>query len=217
MKYISYIRVSTKKQGRSGLGLEAQRDRIASFAKLHGLEVIAEYCDIESGANDARPELEAAMAHARKTKSTVLVAKLDRLSRSVAFISALMAKGVPFVVAEYGLDVDPFMLHIYAAVAEKERNLVSERTKVALAAKKARGEKVGSANFDEVRKLGPRAVRAAALERSKPLRMLAADLKASGMSIEAIAREMERRGVRTVSGNLNWLPNQVARLLKGNQ
>lgn len=213
-QYISYLRVSTKKQGSSGLGLEGQRDIIAAFAKSHGLEVVAEYCDVESGANDDRPQLATAMSHARRIKGTVIVAKLDRLSRDVEFIAGTMKRGVPFVVAMLGLGVDPFTLHIYAALAQKEREFISERTKAALAAKKARGEKVGSPNFGAVRHLGPEAQHSAAIERNKPLRILAAELRASGLSIEAVAKAMEDRGVKTPRGNSKWLPTQVARLLK---
>src|SRR6516225_5612574 len=126
---ISYLRVSTAGQGRSGLGLEAQRDAIARFAEAEGLEIIAELVEVETGkgsdALDRRPLLREALAVARKHKAAVCVAKLDRLSRDVAFISGLMAQKVPFIVAELGSDCDPFMLHIYAALAEKERALIS--------------------------------------------------------------------------------------------
>jgi DNA invertase Pin-like site-specific DNA recombinase len=121
---ISYLRVSTQRQGKSGLGLEAQRAAVARFAELEELTIAAEYVEVESGkgteALATRPQLAAALAAARRAKCPVVVAKLDRLSRDVAFISGLMAQHVPFVVAELGPDVDPFMLHIYAALAEKD-------------------------------------------------------------------------------------------------
>src|SRR5271166_833959 len=145
---IAYYRVSTQQQGRSGLGIEAQKTAVARFAETEGIEIVAEHVEIETGkgadALDRRPELAAALARARKAKCPVVVAKLDRLSRDVAFISGLMAHRVPFVVAELGLDADPFMLHLYAALAEKERALISARTKAALAAKKASGVKLGT-------------------------------------------------------------------------
>ena len=123
---VSYIRVSTGKQGKSGLGIEAQREAIARFAAAEGLEVLAEFVEVETGkgtdALDRRPKLAEALAKARKAKAPVVVAKLCRLSRDVAFISGLMAQRVPFIVAELGADADPFMLHIYAALAEKERS-----------------------------------------------------------------------------------------------
>jgi DNA invertase Pin-like site-specific DNA recombinase len=137
---VAYCRVSTTRQGRSGLGIEAQKTAIQRFAEAEGLEVIGEYVEIETGkgadALERRPELAAALARARKAKCPVVVAKLDRLSRDVHFISGLMSHRVPFVVAELGADADPFMLHLYAALAEKERALISARTKAALAAKK---------------------------------------------------------------------------------
>src|SRR4051812_20754636 len=116
---ISYLRVSTSSQGRSGLGLEAQREANARFAEAHGFTVAAEHVEVETGkgadALERRPILAAALADARKRKSPVLVSKLDRLSRDVHFISGLMAQRVPFIVAELGPEVDPFMLHVYAA------------------------------------------------------------------------------------------------------
>ena len=122
---ISYIRVSTGKQGKSGLGIEAQREAIARFAAAEGREVLAEFVEVETGkgadALDRRPKLAEALAKARKAKAPVVVAKLCRLSRDVAFISGLMAQRVPFIVAELGADADPLMLHVYAALAEKER------------------------------------------------------------------------------------------------
>jgi DNA invertase Pin-like site-specific DNA recombinase len=131
---VVYIRVSTEGQHESGLGEDAQRRAITEFVAQHPLRIAAEYTDTASGAAPLtrRPGLAAAIADARKRKCAVVVAKLDRLSRSVHFISGLMAEDVPFVVTQFGLDVDPFMLHIYAAVAQKEREMISQRTKDAL-------------------------------------------------------------------------------------
>jgi DNA invertase Pin-like site-specific DNA recombinase len=131
---VAYIRVSTEGQHESGLGEDAQRRAITEFAAQHHLRIVAEYTDTASGAAPLtkRPGLAAAIADARKRKCAVVVAKLDRLSRSVHFISGLMAENVPFIVTQFGLDVDPFMLHIYAAVAQKEREMISQRTKDAL-------------------------------------------------------------------------------------
>jgi DNA invertase Pin-like site-specific DNA recombinase len=145
---VAYYRVSTQKQGRSGLGLEAQRKAVVSFAEAEGFEIVAEFTEVETGkgsdALDRRPQLKAALKAAKKARCEVAVAKLDRLSRDVAFISGLMAQRVPFIVTALGRNVDPFMLHIYAAVAEQERTKISERTKAALAAAKARGVKLGN-------------------------------------------------------------------------
>src|SRR3982074_818094 len=145
---VAYLRVSTQQQRRSGLGIEAQRAAIERFAAAESLTMIEEYSEFETGkgadALDRRPQLAAALAAARKAKCSIVVSKLDRLSRDVAFVSGLMAQRVAFIVAELGRDADPFMLHLYAALAEKERRLISERTKAALAAKRANGGKLGN-------------------------------------------------------------------------
>ena len=145
---VAYYRVSTKQQHRSGLGIEAQRAAVTRFAEAEGLTIIGEFVEAETGkgadALDRRPQLAAALAMAKSAKCCVVVSKLDRLSRDVAFVSGLMAQRVPFIVAELGRDADPFMLHLYAALAEKERRLISERTKAALAAKKAQGARLGN-------------------------------------------------------------------------
>src|ERR1700732_5228169 len=153
---VTYLRVSTSQQGRSGLGLEAQRQSLRQFAKAEGLELVREFVEVETGkgsdALDRRPQLKAALAAAKKLKCHVAVAKLDRLSRDVHFISGLMAHRVPFVVAELGPDVDPFILHLFAALAEKERAMISARTRAALAAVKARGVKLGGPKLAKARK-----------------------------------------------------------------
>jgi DNA invertase Pin-like site-specific DNA recombinase len=149
MNAIAYLRVSTQEQGRSGLGIEAQRAAIESFAKREGIQVTAWHTEIETGkgsdALDRRPKLAEALEAARKVRGPVLVSKLDRLSRDVHFISGLMAQRVEFIVAELGKQTDPFVLHLFAALAEKERQLISERTKQGLAQAKARGKQLGTA------------------------------------------------------------------------
>src|ERR1700690_3270583 len=161
---VSYIRVSTAQQGKSGLGIEAQRAALARFIEAEGCETLAEFVEVETGkgadALDRRPQLAAALAAARKGKAAVLVAKLDRLSCDVAFASGLMAQRVPFIVAELGADADPFMLHLYAALAEKERAMIAERTRVALAARKAQGVRLGNpTNLAEAQAAGRAASR----------------------------------------------------------
>ena len=162
---ITYLRVSTEKQGKSGLGLEAQREALARFAAQEGFEIAGEFVEVETGkgsdALDRRPKLGAALALARKLKCAVTVAKLDRLSRDVHFVSGLMAQGVPFIVAELGAGADPFMLHLFAALAEKERAMISSRTKAALTAAKERGQ------FSAIRASRMRA--ATRRRRAKPL------------------------------------------------
>jgi len=141
-------RVSTERQGRSGLGLDAQRERCAQFAAQNGMDLVEAFNEVETGkgadALDRRPQLAAALAAARRHRGQVLVAKPDRLSRDVHFIAGLMAQRVASVIAELGANVDPFMLHIYAALAEKERRMISERTRAALAIRKGRGAMLGN-------------------------------------------------------------------------
>src|SRR5437016_4841671 len=163
---ITYIRVSTSGQSRSGLGIEAQRQTLANFAYSEGYELAREFVEVETGkgsdALDRRPQLKAALAAARKLKCPVAVAKLDRLSRDVHFISGLMAHRVPFVVAELGADIDPFVLHLFAALAEKERVLISSRTRQALAAAKARGVTLGNPKLHKARESAVAKVQAGA-------------------------------------------------------
>jgi Resolvase, N terminal domain len=147
-----HYRASTRQQQRSGLGIEAQRAAVAKFAEVENLRIIAEFGEAETGkgadALDRGPQLAAALSAARTAKGAILVSKLDRLSRDVAFVAGLMAQRVAFIVAELGRDADPFMLHLYAALAEKERRLISERTKAALAVRKASDEASFLAAFD---------------------------------------------------------------------
>jgi DNA invertase Pin-like site-specific DNA recombinase len=149
MNAIAYLRVSTAEQGRSGLGLEAQRAAIESFAKSEGMLVNQWHTEIETGkgsdALDRRPKLAEALREARKLGIPVLVSKLDRLSRDVHFISGLMSNRVEFIVCELGKQADPFVLHLFAALAEKERQLISSRTKAGLQAAKAQGKALGAA------------------------------------------------------------------------
>lgn len=145
---VAYTRVSTREQGRSGLGLEAQRAAIVAFAEREQITVSGWFSEVESGKRVSdtlaeRPQLGAALEASKAAGAPILVSKLDRLSRDVHFISGLMVHKVPFLVAELGADVDPFMLHLFAALAEKERAMISQRTKAALAALKARGVKLG--------------------------------------------------------------------------
>jgi DNA invertase Pin-like site-specific DNA recombinase len=198
MKLVAYVRVSTGAQGRSGLGLAAQRELIARFAQANGFEVVAEHQEIETGqgadALDRRPMLRQALAQAKKLACSIVVAKLDRLSRDVHFIRGLMAQRVPFLVADLGPRVPSFMLHIYAAFAQEERRMISERTKAALAAAKARGVKLGNPHI-EVAHAKTRADAFAA--RVKPM---VEALRADGLSLRAIAARLTAAGVETARG-----------------
>jgi DNA invertase Pin-like site-specific DNA recombinase len=204
---ISYVRVSTAQQGRSGLGLAAQQEAVTRFAASEGRPIIAEYVEVETGkgadALDRRPQLAAAIAAARKHKAAIIVSKLDRLSRDVHFISGLMVHKVPFIVAELGPDVDPFVLHLYAALAEKERALISQRTKAGLAAAKAKGRQLGGHRAQSV------ANKAAAAERAEALRPVFAELAA--LSANKAAAELNARKVPTPTGRA-WSALTVIRV-----
>lgn len=149
MNALGYCRVSTQEQGKSGLGLQAQRTAIESFARVEGVTVQSWFTEVETGkgadALERRPQLAAALEQARKLKVPVLISKLDRLSRNVYFIAGLMEHRVEFIVTELGRQSDPFVLHLYAALAQKERQMISARTKAGLAAAKKRGTLLGSA------------------------------------------------------------------------
>jgi DNA invertase Pin-like site-specific DNA recombinase len=206
---IAYTRVSTAQQGKSGLGLEAQNAALARFAEAEGYKLLQTFEEVETGkgadALDRRPQLSAALAAAKKAKAPIIVAKLDRLSRDVHFISGLMSHKTPFIVAELGADADPFMLHLYAALAEKERRLISQRTRDALAAKKAQGTKLGGLNAGGIKK------RDEALQRAEELRSVFAEL--AGKSAREIARVLNERKVPTPAGG-EWHSVTVLRVQK---
>jgi DNA invertase Pin-like site-specific DNA recombinase len=202
---IAYIRVSTERQGRSGLGLKAQQAALARFTEAEGFQVAQTFTETESGADDDRPELTAAIAAARKVKAPIIVAKLDRLSRDVHYISGLMKHRVPFIVAELGADTDPFLLHIYAALAEKERRMISQRTKDALASAKSRGVKLGG--HREQSDL----TKAEAQQRAESLRSVFEEV--SGLTATAAAEELNRRGIPAALGG-KWQAVQIIRVRK---
>lgn len=213
MALIGYVRVSTDKQGRSGLGLEAQRAAIQAYALQHGGEIAAWYTEIESGRRDDRPQLEAAIAAARRMKAQLVFAKLDRLSRSVHFVAGLMARNVDFRVADMP-QATPFMLHVYAALAEEEARKISERTTAALAAAKARGVRLGSPKARETVAAARAARSAAAKAHADNLVPLVRQIQASGAgSLAAVARALEARGIKTPRGGTRWQAVQVSRLL----
>jgi DNA invertase Pin-like site-specific DNA recombinase len=216
---VAYYRVSTKQQQRSGLGIEAQRAAVAKFAETEQIRLIAEYVEAETGkgadALDRRPELAAALAAARAAKCPVIVSKLDRLSRDVAFISGLMAQRVPFIVAELGSDADPFMLHLYAALAEKERRLISERTKTALGVKRAQGVKLGNPrNIRKAGDLGRKALISAADQFARDILPAVNAIRSAGTtSLGGISEALNKQGVRTARGK-RWYVSSVANLLE---
>ena len=217
-RVVAYIRVSTSQQGRSGLGIEAQREAIARFAAAEGCEVLAELVEVQTGkgsdALDRRPKLAEALAMARRAKAAVVVAKLCRLSRDVAFISGLMAQRVSFIVAELGADADPFMLHVYAALAEKERAMIADRTRAALGAKKAQGAALGNrTNLPDAQALGAAANRSGADAFAANILPVVRQIQASGAATtRAIAAALNARGIRTARGGA-WHDSTVRNLL----
>lgn len=213
-----YIRVSTAQQGRSGLGMEAQRQALQHFARTEAIEVLGEYVEVETGkgsdALERRPQLKAALASARKHRCHIAVSKLDRLSRDVHFISGLMAHKVPFWVAELGSDVDPFVLHLFAALAEKERALISIRTRQALAAAKARGVTLGNPRLHVARKSAVETVTASADKfAANVLPIIREAQKAGATTLRDIAAALNARGVATARGG-QWHATSVSNILE---
>ncbi|MBY5601745.1 recombinase family protein [Rhizobium leguminosarum] len=219
MKFaIAYLRVSTLAQGKSGLGLDAQRATIERFAETEGIVVTDWFEEVETGkgadALDRRPVLTDALRKARKAKVPVVVAKLDRLSRDVAFVAGLMAQRVPFIVAELGADADPFMLHIYAALAEKERALISKRTREALQVKKKAGALLGNrTNLARAQMMGAAQNAAGAEAFAANVLPVVRQLQNQGVAtFRALADALNQRGVRTARGG-EWAAMTVKRLL----
>lgn len=192
-RYIAYYRVSTEKQGKSGLGLAAQRHLIERFMSDGG-EVVAEYVEVQSGKDDNRVQLWNAINHAKKASAKLLIAKLDRFSRKVSFISSIMEQGIGLVVADMPTATD-FQLHIFAALAQEERRLISERTRNALAEAKRRGVLLGR-NGIVLAELNRRA----AQDRAEALRASVAPMLRLGLSYSEIARRLNEDGVRTARG-----------------
>lgn len=204
---ITYLRVSTTRQGISGLGLEAQREAVLAFSSSRHLEVTAEYVEIESGKKDDRPQLNAALEHARKIGAVLVIAKLDRLARRVSFLSALIESGTDFVAVDMP-DANKFVLHIMAAVAEFEREQISARTKAALAAAKARGVVLGRHSQVLANQRIRDAVKfAKAIEKSEGDIFSQPDL-----SVRQVADALNARGVRT-SGGSRWSAGNTGRLV----
>jgi DNA invertase Pin-like site-specific DNA recombinase len=206
---IAYTRVSTKSQNRSGLGLEAQKTAIEQFAQHEGLTIKAWFSEAESGkgadALNLRPQLSAALTAARKVKGSIVVAKLDRLSRDVHFISGLMVHKVPFIVTELGIKTDPFELHLRAAFAEEERRKISQRTKAALASAKARGTKLGMAarskrRVREISALGGEANKVAALKQIESIRWQIESALSGGTSLRKASELLNERGIASPGG-----------------
>ncbi|MGO9048939.1 MAG: recombinase family protein [Xanthobacteraceae bacterium] len=206
-QFIAYYRVSTDRQGRSGLGLEAQREAVQRYLASVGGNLIGEFTEVETGKRNDRPELQKALAACRRRRGARLViAKLDRLSRNVAFIATMMDSAVEFVACD-NPNATRLTLHILAAVAEHEREMISARTKAALAAAKARGKKLGRYGAEHL----SGANRAAAIVRADGLRPILAEL--AGKSTRQIAAELTERGISTPRGG-RWHAQSVANVLR---
>jgi DNA invertase Pin-like site-specific DNA recombinase len=216
-RLVGYVRVSSAQQGCSGLGIEAQREALERFATSEGFELARVFTEIETGkgsdALERRPQLAAALTEARRQRCSVAVAKLDRLSRDVHFISGLMAHRVPFIVADLGPDVDPFILHLFAALAEKERAMISTRTKAALAAAKARGVTLGGPRLAQARKVAVASLKAMADRHAANVLPVIREIQRSGAtSLHQIAGALNARGISTPRGGA-WYAKSVSNLL----
>jgi len=220
MKAVAYYRVSTAKQGTSGLGLEAQRTAVEDLCKSRGWEIIAPpFVEIESGKRADRPELQKALHRAKVTGAILVVAKLDRLSRNVAFLATLQDSGVKFIAADMP-EANELTVHIMAAVAQAERKAISKRTKEALAAAKARGRKLGNPNgAAALRRAGHgnsasiASITAAASSRAEALRPVVDELRTNGItSLGKLASALNEGGFVTARGG-TWHPTSVRNLL----
>lgn len=225
-RIIAYYRVSTKKQGKSGLGIEGQKAAVADYVSQQAGNLISEYLEVETGKSKDRPELLKAIAHAKRSKAKLVVAKLDRLARNVAFTSALMESNIDFVACD-NPHANKFTIHILAAVAEHEAEQISQRTKAALAAAKERGVKLGSSRpghwegKEGTRQAGLKKARQAATqahnnafnESYADLFPIVKELHEGGSSLQTIADELNQQGHTTRTGK-PWNRMQVSRVLK---
>jgi DNA invertase Pin-like site-specific DNA recombinase len=208
-QYVAYYRVSTDKQGIKSSGMDAQREAVARFMAGKG-ELAAQFIEVESGRKDNRPQLMAALAECRKRRAVLVIAKLDRLARNVHFISGLMNSDVEFVAVDMP-SANRLTIHILAAVAEHEREMISQRTKAALAAAKARGTKLGNSRAAEAAVLA----RAAKGTQSPPpevLRLMT-EWKGQGRGLRDITRELNRLNIRTPKGS-QWYASTVRNQLE---
>jgi DNA invertase Pin-like site-specific DNA recombinase len=218
-KFVAYLRVSTQKQGRSGLGLEAQRDAVQKHVASASGKVLHEYIEIESGKRADRPKLIEALKHAKMTGATLVVAKLDRLSRNVAFLATLMDSGAKFVCAD-NPHVTKLTVHVLAAVAEQERDAISARTKAALAAAKRKGVKLGATDHQQIARHAAKGNRASRVALKIKADAFAADvlpiirdIQASGTTtLAGIAWELNERGIQTARSG-QWYAGSVRAVL----
>lgn len=218
MKYIAYYRVSTSKQGQSGLGLEAQQAAVADYLKSNTGELVTEYTEVQSGSKDNRPELQAALRQCRLTGATLLIAKLDRLSRNRSFLMSIQDSSVQFVAVDMP-EANHFTVGLMACLADYERQLISERTKAALKAAKARGVKLGNPRLSKVRPTDTKAATAARVNKAKQrnAEMLAIinemrDNEGKALSLRDLTKMLNDAGYKTSRGK-EWHPTSVSRVL----
>jgi DNA invertase Pin-like site-specific DNA recombinase len=211
-KFIAYFRVSTDKQGKSGLGLEAQRKSVLDYLNGGRWELVQEFVEVESGKHNERPQLGAALAACKKHRARLVIAKLDRLSRNLAFIATLMESGVEFTAVD-NPHANKLTIHILAAVAQHEREMISERTKAALQVAKARGTRLGNPHLTEAAKRGTAAVKANARQFAANVLPIIEEIERAGItSHNAIAAKLNERNVRTARGG-KWTHVQVGAVL----
>lgn len=216
-KWISYARVSSKKQGKSGLGLEAQQKMISDFIAANGGELVESFVEVESGKTDDRPQLAKAIRKAQLVGGRVLVGKLDRLSRDLHFITQLQKTKIDFAVCDLP-GCDSFTIHIYGALAQREREMISARTKAGLAAAKARGVKLGTDNLHHAdmvaaRAKGAESVRMLADDFAAKVKPMISAMKSQGSTLREIAGQLEAAGVKTARGG-KWTATAVKNVLE---
>lgn len=216
-KFVSYLRVSTERQGKSGLGLEAQRAAVAEYLNGGSWTVLQEVVEIESGGKNDRPKLAEAMALCRLHGATLVIAKLDRLSRDAAFLLSLQSAGVRFVAADMP-EANEMVVGIMAVVAQAERKMISQRTKAALQAAKARGQVLGgyrgSMITEEARKASRASAQAKAKARAADLMPVIDEIRECGVtSLNGIAAALTSKGIPTARGGESWSAVQVSRVL----
>jgi DNA invertase Pin-like site-specific DNA recombinase len=209
--YIAYYRVSTARQGKSGLGLDAQKELVRRY--INGGTLIAEYVEVESGKKDSRPQLQAALEACKQHKATLLIAKLDRLSRDLHFISGLERAGIKFICADMP-EANEFTIHILASVAQHERKLVSQRTRDALQAAKRRGVKLGNPNPEKALQKAYKVHRKQADSFAESIKPIIEEIRQKGSitTLQGIADALNARGVSTSRGG-KWWPTSVKNLL----
>jgi DNA invertase Pin-like site-specific DNA recombinase len=212
-KFVAYYRVSTDRQGQSGLGLEAQRSAVLAYVNGGSWTRFAEFTEVESGKHADRPQLAAALAACKKHKAKLVIAKLDRLSRNLAFIATLMDSGVEFVAVD-NPHANKLTVHILAAVAQHEREMISQRTRDALQAAKARGKRLGNPNLASARQRALEANSAAADRFSGNVRPIIEQIQKSGVSsLRGVARALTARGIKTARGG-EWTARMVINVLE---